>query len=90
MRGIEHHLDSQNITFEWPRPEGRIDYYTILWWNDLTPQKKVFYTTSTDVTYSLVEHFYFLNLKPPNNLLCSISFWRAPTKVLNIWYNLRN
>lgn len=41
VRNIKHHLDSQNITFEWPRPEGRIDYYTILWWNDLTPEKKV-------------------------------------------------
>ncbi|KAK8376280.1 hypothetical protein O3P69_008762 [Scylla paramamosain] len=40
VRGIEHYLDSQNITFEWPRPEGRIDYYTILWWNDMTPDKK--------------------------------------------------
>ncbi|KAG0729552.1 Tyrosine-protein phosphatase 10D [Chionoecetes opilio] len=40
VRGIEHHLDSQNITFEWPRPEGRIDHYTILWWNDLTPKDK--------------------------------------------------
>lgn len=38
---IDHHLDSQNITFEWPRPEGRIDFYTIIWWNDLTPNKKV-------------------------------------------------
>ncbi|KAK3875168.1 hypothetical protein Pcinc_019949, partial [Petrolisthes cinctipes] len=40
VTGIDHHLDSQNITFEWPRPEGRIDYYTIIWWNDLTPNKK--------------------------------------------------
>ncbi|XP_042228695.1 tyrosine-protein phosphatase 10D-like isoform X1 [Homarus americanus] len=40
VRGIEHYLDSQNITFEWPRPEGRIDMYTIVWWNDRTPDRK--------------------------------------------------
>nr|XP_045582718.1 tyrosine-protein phosphatase 10D-like isoform X1 [Procambarus clarkii] len=40
VRGIEHHLDSQNITFEWPRPEGRIDMYTIVWWNERTPERK--------------------------------------------------
>ncbi|KAK8744117.1 hypothetical protein OTU49_001005 [Cherax quadricarinatus] len=40
VRGIEHHLDSQNITFEWPRPEGRIDMYTIVWWNEHKPERK--------------------------------------------------
>ncbi|XP_076062887.1 protein tyrosine phosphatase 10D [Oratosquilla oratoria] len=33
-------LDSHNITFEWPRPEGRIDRYTIIWWNDKDPTVK--------------------------------------------------
>ncbi|XP_068211169.1 tyrosine-protein phosphatase 10D-like isoform X2 [Palaemon carinicauda] len=32
--------DSKNITFEWPRPEGRIDHYTFIWWNVGTPDKK--------------------------------------------------
>ncbi|ROT62360.1 Tyrosine-protein phosphatase 10D [Penaeus vannamei] len=40
VRGIAPILDSQNITFEWPRPEGRIDLYTIIWWNDATPDRK--------------------------------------------------
>ncbi|XP_047492144.1 tyrosine-protein phosphatase 10D-like isoform X1 [Penaeus chinensis] len=40
VRGITPILDSQNITFEWPRPEGRIDLYTIIWWNDATPDRK--------------------------------------------------
>ncbi|XP_071530896.1 tyrosine-protein phosphatase 10D-like isoform X2 [Panulirus ornatus] len=40
VREIEHHLDSQNITFEWPRPEGRIDTYTVVWWNERTPDRK--------------------------------------------------
>ncbi|XP_066970280.1 tyrosine-protein phosphatase 10D-like isoform X2 [Macrobrachium rosenbergii] len=40
VRGIVPLQDSKNITFEWPRPEGRIDYYTFVWWNVATPDKK--------------------------------------------------
>ncbi|XP_066970331.1 tyrosine-protein phosphatase 10D-like [Macrobrachium rosenbergii] len=40
VKGISYQLDSQNITFEWPRPEGRIDYYTFVWWNAATPERK--------------------------------------------------
>ena len=41
VTGIITLQDSKNITFEWPRPEGRIDLYTFVWWNALTPDKKV-------------------------------------------------
>ncbi|XP_034139015.1 tyrosine-protein phosphatase 10D isoform X2 [Drosophila guanche] len=25
-------VDSRNLTLEWPRPDGHIDYYTLKWW----------------------------------------------------------
>ena len=25
-------IDSTNVTLEWPRPEGRIEYYALKWW----------------------------------------------------------
>ncbi|XP_030379316.1 tyrosine-protein phosphatase 10D [Scaptodrosophila lebanonensis] len=25
-------VDSRNLTLEWPRPDGHVDYYTIKWW----------------------------------------------------------
>ncbi|XP_042885464.1 tyrosine-protein phosphatase 10D-like [Penaeus japonicus] len=42
VRGITPVLDSHNITFEWPRPDGRLDTYTIIWWSNLTPEIKHF------------------------------------------------
>ncbi|CAL4061233.1 unnamed protein product, partial [Meganyctiphanes norvegica] len=41
VRDITPILDASNITFEWPRPEGRIDNYTFTWWNQNTPEKKM-------------------------------------------------
>lgn len=26
-------VDSTNVTLEWPRPEGRIEYYALKWWS---------------------------------------------------------
>ncbi|XP_064488977.1 tyrosine-protein phosphatase 10D-like isoform X2 [Ornithodoros turicata] len=31
IKHVRHFLDSQNITFEWMVPTGRVDYYTILY-----------------------------------------------------------
>ena len=25
-------IDSTNVTLEWPRPEGRIEFYSLKWW----------------------------------------------------------
>ncbi|XP_069999561.1 tyrosine-protein phosphatase 10D [Penaeus vannamei] len=40
VRGITPVLDSHNITLEWPRPDGRLDTYTIIWWSNFTPDIK--------------------------------------------------
>ncbi|XP_002010656.3 tyrosine-protein phosphatase 10D [Drosophila mojavensis] len=31
-------VDSRNLTLEWPRAEGHVDYYTIKWWATDEPQ----------------------------------------------------
>ncbi|XP_032594468.1 tyrosine-protein phosphatase 10D [Drosophila grimshawi] len=31
-------VDSRNLTLEWPRPDGHVDYYTIKWWSTDAPQ----------------------------------------------------
>lgn len=31
-------VDSRNLTLEWPRPDGHVDYYTIKWWATDEPQ----------------------------------------------------
>lgn len=33
-------IDSNNITLEWPRPEGRIEKYLIMWWPSDQPEHK--------------------------------------------------
>lgn len=33
-------IDSNNITLEWPRPEGRIEKYLIVWWPSDQPEQK--------------------------------------------------
>lgn len=32
-------VDSRNLTLEWPRPDGHVDYYTIKWWATDEPQQ---------------------------------------------------
>ncbi|XP_034102498.1 tyrosine-protein phosphatase 10D isoform X2 [Drosophila albomicans] len=32
-------VDSRNLTLEWPRPDGHVDYYTIKWWATDAPQQ---------------------------------------------------
>ncbi|KAH7939926.1 hypothetical protein HPB52_019495 [Rhipicephalus sanguineus] len=39
IKHVTHFLDSQNITFEWTAPPGRVDYYIIVY-NPLNDQKK--------------------------------------------------
>ncbi|KAL1469545.1 hypothetical protein MTO96_024925 [Rhipicephalus appendiculatus] len=39
IKHVNHFLDSQNITFEWTAPPGRVDYYIIVY-NPLNDQKK--------------------------------------------------
>lgn len=33
-------VDSNNITLEWPRPEGRVEMYIIHWWPTENPEQK--------------------------------------------------
>uniref|UniRef100_A0A6A7G6Z0 protein-tyrosine-phosphatase n=2 Tax=Hirondellea gigas TaxID=1518452 RepID=A0A6A7G6Z0_9CRUS len=40
VRSVVPVLDSQNITLEWPRPDGRIDDYTVIWWQTGQPDRK--------------------------------------------------
>ncbi|XP_063610060.1 tyrosine-protein phosphatase 10D-like [Penaeus indicus] len=40
VTGITPVLNSHNITFEWPRPDGRLDNYTIIWWSNFKPEIK--------------------------------------------------
>lgn len=28
-------VDSNNVTLEWPRPEGRVEMYIVRWWESL-------------------------------------------------------
>ncbi|KAH7933806.1 hypothetical protein HPB49_017381 [Dermacentor silvarum] len=39
IKHVTHFLDSQNITFEWTAPPGRVDYYIIVY-NPLNDQKQ--------------------------------------------------
>lgn len=32
-------IDSNNITLEWPRPEGRIEKYLLMWWPTDQPEQ---------------------------------------------------
>lgn len=32
-------IDSNNITLEWPRPEGRIEKYILMWWPTDQPEQ---------------------------------------------------
>ncbi|XP_045478955.1 tyrosine-protein phosphatase 10D isoform X2 [Harmonia axyridis] len=32
-------VDSNNVTLEWPRPEGRVETYSITWWESSDPSK---------------------------------------------------
>ncbi|CAH0561415.1 unnamed protein product [Brassicogethes aeneus] len=32
-------VDSNNVTLEWPRPEGRVETYVVLWYESSTPNK---------------------------------------------------
>lgn len=32
MLNVTPVIDSTNVTLEWPRPEGRIEYYALKWW----------------------------------------------------------
>ncbi|CAG9762794.1 unnamed protein product [Ceutorhynchus assimilis] len=32
-------VDSNNVTLEWPRPEGRVETYIVRWWEATTPSK---------------------------------------------------
>ena len=41
VRSVVPVLDSQNVTLEWPRPDGRIDDYTVVWWRDGQVDRKV-------------------------------------------------
>ncbi|XP_047739809.1 tyrosine-protein phosphatase 10D-like, partial [Hyalella azteca] len=40
VRSVVPVLDSRNVTLEWPRPDGRIDDYTIVWWLEGHSDKK--------------------------------------------------
>lgn len=33
-------VDSTNITLEWPRPEGRVEMYFIVWWSTNNPDQR--------------------------------------------------
>lgn len=32
-------MDSNNVTLEWPRPEGRVETYVVVWFETTTPNK---------------------------------------------------
>ncbi|XP_076252451.1 protein tyrosine phosphatase 10D isoform X4 [Rhynchophorus ferrugineus] len=32
-------VDSNNVTLEWPRPEGRVETYVVRWWEATTPSQ---------------------------------------------------
>lgn len=32
-------MDSNNITLEWPRPEGRVETYVVRWWEGTNPSQ---------------------------------------------------
>lgn len=40
VTNINSLVDSTNITLEWPRPEGRVETYFILWWATINPDQR--------------------------------------------------
>lgn len=34
-------VDSNNVTLEWPRPEGRVETYVVKWWPTAKPEQEV-------------------------------------------------
>lgn len=38
VTNVDPIVDSNNITLEWPRPEGRIEVYVIDWWPTESPE----------------------------------------------------
>lgn len=37
MSNIAPLVDSNNVTLEWPRPEGRVETYIVRWWESTNP-----------------------------------------------------
>lgn len=37
MSNIAPLVDSNNVTLEWPRPEGRVETYIVRWWDEEHP-----------------------------------------------------
>jgi receptor-type tyrosine-protein phosphatase beta len=62
-------IDSTNVTLEWPRPEGRIEYYALKWWPLDIPEsiraKNV--TASTDPSSIVFEDGSTLSSSPSAN-----------------------
>lgn len=65
-------VDSNNITLEWPRPEGRVETYVINWWPTETPDhihsknvsEQSISELSDDVRLGFFLTFFFLFLAP--------------------------
>lgn len=34
-------VDSNNVTLEWPRPEGRVEFYVMKWWPTANPEQEI-------------------------------------------------
>ena len=41
VKDVTPDLGMRNITLKMPRPEGRIDNYSVIWWKENEPDKKV-------------------------------------------------
>ena len=57
MTNVTSVIDSTNVTLEWFRPEGRIEYYSLKWWPTKNPRNIIKSKNFTENHYA--EEFAF-------------------------------
>lgn len=65
-------VDSNNITLEWPRPEGRVEFYMIKWWETSEPLKSKAKNVSQDQNGTSPERILINDLMPGTEYVFNI------------------
>lgn len=69
VSNIEPRVDSNNITLQWPRPEGRVETYVINWWPTETPD----HIHSKNVSEQSISEFYRLISRQPITIIAILA-----------------